>query len=435
MLKRYLAFLLILFVFVINTTAQEVKQDSELLKKIKALPGVVEVKETRFDNKFYSEAYEIMFEQPLDHSKPDGEKFLQRFFISHKDYSKPVVLVTEGYSAGRAGVSEITRIVGGNQVTVEHRFFGRSVPKEMKWEHLTVKNSVDDLHRIVTTIKNLYSGKWVSTGASKSGQTTLYYKTFYPNDVDASVPYVAPINLAAEDPRIYSFLRNVGTEEGRRKVKEFQIAMFKREDEILPLIKEETNKRKMVFSIGFEAAYEYAVLEYEFAFWQYGSVKVADIPAPDAPKEKMIEHLNKTNAMYYYSDAGIKQFEAFIYQAYTEVGYYNYDISELKQYMKYVKNPTNTILGPKNVKMVFNPETMQKVYKFLQYEGNNIIYIYGEIDTWSSTAVELIGRTNSIKLVKKGGYHGSGVRDLSPEQKELFYINMEQWLGMKLNRI
>jgi len=434
--KKYLLPIALILAFIFNAVpAQEKKADTELFKKLKALPGVKEITPTRFDTASFKEGYEIMFEQPLNHAKPNGEKFRQRIFLLHKDFSRPVDLETEGYQAGGARMTELNRILEGNILVVEHRFFGKSVPKVMKWENLTIKNSADDLHKIVTTLKKLYTGKWVSSGVSKGGQTTLFYKTFYPDDVDASVPYVAPINLSDEDPRIYSFLKTVGDEECRRKIKEYQIALLKREDELLPKVKEMAEKRKMVFSIGIEAAYEYAVLEYEFAFWQYGNVKCADIPAPDAPADQLLEHLNRTNAMYYYSDMGIKQFEAFIYQAYTEIGYYNYDIAELKPYLRAVKNPTNTILAPKGVKMIYNPATLQKVYHFLQYEGNNIAYIYGELDTWSSTAVQLLGRTNAIKLVKKGGYHGSSIRNLSDEQKELFYTSMEKWLGMKLKRL
>lgn len=434
-MRKYFLPVLLFFLFIINIPAQELKKETELTHKLKAIAGIVEVKSTRFDTTYYKEAYEIMFEQPLDHKNPKGEKFRQRFFIGHKGYDLPVKLETEGYSAGRIGVPELTRILGGNEVVVEHRYFGRSIPENLKWEYLTIKNSADDLHRIVTALKQIYKGKWVSSGTSKGGQTAIFYKTFYPNDMDASVPYVAPINLSAEDPRIYLFLQNAGDAECRKKIRDFQKALFQREDELLPLVKEMTDKRKMTFSIGLDAAFEYAVLEYEFAFWQYGAVKCSDIPAPDAPAKTLLDHLNRTNAIYYYSDNGIKQFEAFIYQAYTEIGYYNYDISELKQYMKAVKNPTNIILAPKGAKIVYNPETLQKVYNFTQYEGNNLAYIYGELDTWSATQVQLIGRTNAIKLVKKGGYHGTRIKDLDPDQKELFYSKMEEWLGIKLNRI
>lgn len=432
--KKYLLLFFIFVAFLFNAVSAQTVKETDLYKKIKALPGVKEIKATRFDTTFFKEGYEIMFEQPLNHEKPKGEKFQQRIFLLHKDYERPVDLETEGYSAYGARMTELNRILQGNILVVEHRFFGKSVPKTLKWEQLTIKNSADDLHKIVTAFKKLYTGKWVSSGASKGGQTTLFFKTFYPNDVDASVPYVAPINLAAEDPRIYIFLKNAGDENSRKRMREYQIALLKREDEILPMVKERTDKKKLTFSMGLAAAYEYAVLEYEFAFWQYGAVKPADIPSPDAPAKDLLDHLDKTNAIYYYSDSGIKQFEPFIYQAFTEIGYYNYDITDFKPYLKAVKNPTNTVLGPKGVKMVFNPATLQKVYNFLQYEGNNIAYIYGELDTWSSTAVQLIGRTNSIKLVNKGGYHGTRITQLSPAQQDLFYSNMEKWLGMKLTR-
>jgi hypothetical protein len=411
------------------------KPDSELLSRLKVLPGVVEVKETRFDEKLFKEAYEGMIEQPLDHRNPQGEKFRQRFFVSHIDFAKPVLLETAGYAAGRSGSGELTRILAGNQVTVEHRFFGRSVPSPLKWEYLNIKQAADDLHAIVTVLKTLYPGKWVSTGSSKGGQTTLFYKTFYPDDVDASVPYVAPINIAQEDPRLYLFLQNVGDEAARARIKDFQIAMFKREDEILPLVKALAEKKNWTFSMGVSEAYEYGVLEYPFAFWQYGSVKPADIPAPDAPAEKLFEHLNKTNAIYYYSDQGKKAFEPFQYQAFTEIGYYNYDITDFKEHMKSLKSPTNLVLCPKDAKIIYDPAPMANVYHFLQYKGDHIIYIYGELDPWSATAIPLIGRTDAVKIVVKNGYHGSRVRDFTPEQKELFYSTLERWLGLTLARL
>jgi hypothetical protein len=434
--KRIRAVPVLLFFVLLSPAAypQASKPGSELLVRLKALPGVVEAKEARFDEKLFKEAFELMFEQPLDHRNPQGTKFRQRFFVSHADYAKPVVLETAGYAAGQGRAGELTRILGSNQVTVEHRFFGRSVPSPMAWEYLTIRQSADDLHAIVTALKTLYPGKWVSTGSSKGGQTTLFYKTFYPDDIDASVPFVAPLNIAQEDPRLYHFLQTVGDETTRARIKDFQIAMFKREDEILPLVKDQAEKRKWTFSMGLSEAYEYGVLEYPFAFWQYGSVKPADIPAPDAPAEKLFEHLAKTNAVFYYSDQGKKAFEPFQYQAFTEIGYYNYDITDFKAHMKTLKNPTNQVLCPAEAKIVYDPAPMANVYHFLQYHGDRIIYIYGELDPWSATGIQLIGRADAVKFVVKNGHHGSRVRDFSPEQKELFYSTLERWLGLTLAR-
>ena len=85
--------------------------------------------------------------------------------------------------------------------------------------------------------------------------------------------------------------------------------------------------------------------------------------------------------------------------------------------------------------MVYNPATMAFVYNFLQHKANHVIYIYGELDAWSSTQMQLIGRTDAVKLVVADGHHGLlQVRSLSPEQQKVFYSKMDSWLGMQLNQ-
>jgi hypothetical protein len=99
-----------------------------------------------------------------------------------------------------------------------------------------------------------------------------------------------------------------------------------------------------------------------------------------------------------------------------------------------VKNPTNIILAPKNTDLTFNPETMYKVYTWLRDHGNNIIYLYGETDLWGATAMELSGKTNAVKIVKAGGSHRTRIRNLPPEQQEIVYDALEQWLDVSIAR-
>lgn len=407
--------------------------ETELLRRIRALPGVVEVQATRFDAQSFAEAYEIMFDQAVDHRKPEGPRFRQRLFLAHAGSDKPVVLVTEGYGARGSRAGELTRLLGANQINVEHRFFGRSVPAPLDWTDLTVRNSADDLHAIVSVFKALYPGKWVSTGVSKSGQTALFYKCFYPDDVDATVPYSAPVNVAQEDPRLYRFLETVGDEATRARIKDYQKALLKREDEILPLVAKWTESRKWTLNLSLAEAYEYGVLEYPFAFWQYGT-KPSDIPPADAPVQALFEHYQKINTFYFYTDQGQQAFEPFMYQAFTEIGYYNYDVADFRGLLKALKSPTNQVLCPKGVQIVFDPATMDRVYRFLQYEAGRVLYIYGGLDTWAATRPPLIGRTDAVMIVVPTAHHGVGMRDFSPEQKELAFAALERWLGLKLPR-
>ena len=65
----------------------------------------------------------------------------------------------------------------------------------------------------------------------------MYYNYFYPNDMDATVAYVAPLNLKEEDPKFHEFLKNVGDEDCREKIVNFQRDVLKHKDEIIPMLK------------------------------------------------------------------------------------------------------------------------------------------------------------------------------------------------------
>jgi hypothetical protein len=427
---RTLRLMSVIATMLIAGFVQAATQTGTFTTQLKAIPRVVGVKPA--EAKFGKGTLEVMFVQPLDHQNPNGPKFNQRILINANVLTNPVLLGTEGYEAWSMYGGELKTMLGTpNLVTVEHRYFGKSIPSLVVWKYLTVKNAADDMHDIVTAFHKVFTGKWVASGASKGGQTALYFKSFYPNDVDATVAYVAPINLAQEDPRIYRWLNTVGDAATRDKIRDLQIAFLKREDEILPLLGAKT----IDYSMGVNKAYEYGVLEFPFALWQYGT-KPEGLPAPDAPATDLVKAYRQVNAMYYYSDAGKKVFQAFMYQAFTEVGYYNYDITDLRLYLKANPNPTNMDLLPEGTKdgIVYNPATLAFVYNFLQYKANNVIYVYGETDTWSSTQMELIGRTNAVKILVKGAYHNASIRLASLEQKVHVISAMETWLGMKLKR-
>ena len=409
-------------------------QESGLLTQLRTLPDVEEVIPTVVDTPFFKEGYELRVRQPLDHANPHGRSFLQSVYISHVDFGKPVVYVTEGYaSRGGAKPTELTTLLDANQIVVEHRYFGKSRPDSMDWKYLTTRQAAEDHHHITVLLKPIYKGKWVSTGISKGGQTTLFYRYYFPDDVDASVSYVAPVNLSQEDPRIITFLRNVGTKEVRNKLKQFQLALLKRESEIVPLVGGLAIKKDYTFSIGKALAYEYSVLEFPCGFWQYGH-SPTEIPDPSAPPDSMLKALDNIASLFYYSDRGIKMFEPFQYQAYTEIGYYGYDITDFKPYLKVLKDPTNIILAPRNTELRFNPNVMYDVYTWLRDHGNKILYIYGEDDLWNATAMVLSGKTNAVKIVKPGGSHTTRIANLPPDQKELVYATLQQWLGVGIRR-
>jgi hypothetical protein len=373
---------------------------------------------------------EVMIEQPLDHNNPDGETFQQRVYISHVDPSQPVVMITAGYDAKYYYTSEITAELRCNQVMVEHRYFGRSVPDSLNWEYLNTWQAATDHHRIVTMFKELYPERWISTGISKGGQTVMYHSYYYPEDVDVRVPYVAPLNFGLEDERIYSFLDNVGSSRERRKVEKFQKLALKNQEEYMDAFKAFSEKKGYSYELvgGVEKAFEYCVLEYSFAYWQWGYVPSKKIPGKAAQSKEIIEHMNRVAGFDYFSDQFIVEYRPFFYQALTEMGYYGYDLDAFGKYLQHVDNPIFTFTLPENVDTPFNDELSIHLQQYINEEAENFIFIYGEYDTWSATAVTSVGDTNSKIFFKEGGSHRTRISNMPEEQKEEVFSTLGAFL-------
>ena len=405
---------------------------NDLKKNLESLPGILNVEIIQPDSE-YNEAYKIFIEQPIDHNHPEGKKFRQKFYLSHKDVSLPMVIELDGYNIDYNRENELSSILKCNKIVVEHRYFGESKPDSLDWNYLTIEQAANDHHKIIETLKKIYDKQWITTGISKGGQTTYIHKYYFPDDADASVCYVAPLNLAPEDPRIYHFLDNVGTKECRDKMVAFQREVLKREDKLIPMFIEDTKKSGYNYSIGdYEFIFEYVVLEYGFAFWQWQYTKCSQIPDTTASNDDLFEHLKTGSSFSYFSDQEIESNLPFIYQAYTQMGYYGYDISNFKDLLKEVKEPTSRIFLPDYMKPVYDCCIMQEINTWIQKHGNNMIFIYGEIDSWSATAVELTGETNAIKMVKPGGNHRTRIKSFNEKDQEYIINTIEDWIGYEV---
>jgi len=426
MRKASFIFLLMFFQCFITYT-QNFKQRLDSL----AVVYQFTVKEVTVDS-FFKEKYLLNFKQPVDHQNTESDKFNQRVFVSHYDIEAPVVFITEGYAASHAEntkfVSELTGLLKTNQVCVEHRYFGESVPDTLIWEQLTVANAATDHHRIVEVLKQLYRGKWIGTGISKGGQTAMYHRYFYPEDVDISVPYVAPLNFSSEEQRVYNFLNSVGSEDCRGRVFQFQKELLQHKSKYLLAFEKLARKRKLSYRMGIEKAYELTVLEYAFAFWQWGYIDCISIPEDYSDPDSIIKHLDQVAGLKWISNEGIEDMQPFFYQAMREIGFYGYDIEPFKKWTTFKQNPTFEFTLPEGVAVDFDPLLMQQVDYFIRHEADNMLFIYGEHDPWSAPAVDLTYHTNSIKVVKPQGNHRTRINNLPAEQQKLVIETLQNWL-------
>jgi len=376
----------------------------------------------------FTKAYQLVLNEPLDHNNPEAGTFKHYVYLSHVEETMPVVLVTEGYNA-RPRTYEMSKILKGNQVQVEYRFYGKSRPDSIPWQYLTNDQTVEDYHQLVTKLKRLYTGKWISTGISKGGETVLIYKSKYPWDVKVAVPYVAPLIDGQEDPRTQEHINTVGTDECRAKIVAFQRQVLVKRDSVLIEISKYAELKNMSFTeLSTDEALEYAVLEFPFSFWQWGA-KCEDIPNSTATAKELFDYVNGVVGISFYNDETYQDLLPSYYQHMTELGYYGFDTAPVKDLIEVVHEPTNLRFAPAEVDLTYNKEYIMEVRDFAENKGKQILYIYGEYDTWGACAPTPMPHVDALKMVLKEGSHSTRIKDFSEEDQQRIYDKLQNWLG------
>ena len=400
------------------------------------LPGVILEKMPVPDG--YSECYKLMIKQPVDHEDPSQGNFYQKVILSHRNIDAPTVIITQGYGLRGNYIYEPSALLEANQVNVEHRYFGESVPDSMDYRYLSLENATADLHHIRTLLGEYYQSHWISTGISKGGQTTIMYRYFYPEDVSVSIPYVAPLNFSLEDERIYTFLDTVGSDECRTAIRELQTRLLQNSDQAIERIKWFAKGAELDFSyLSLEQAFELAVLEYSFAFWQWGA-SCDHIPDGSEGLDADLENFLEVSGMDFFADATMEGYAPHYYQAALQYGYYGYRIDGFEDYLKAWppdRNPS-AIFPPHKIPVEYQEGFTRAVDDWLKKEGDNFIYIIGGWDTWSATAVVPSKKVNSLWIVLPKKDHGAArMRNMSEDQLEEMIDKLETWLNMPIENI
>jgi len=400
-------------------------------QKLQNLFPTAEITEMESKDHF-SKAFQIVLDEPLDHKNTAAGTFKHYVYLSHTDTKMPTVLVTEGYNANPS-TYELSKIFKGNQVQVEYRFYGKSRPDTIPWQYLKNDQAIEDYHNLVTKLKRLYTGKWISSGISKGGETVLIYKSKYPWDVDVAVPYVAPLINGQEDKRTEDHINTVGSVACRVKIAEFQRNVLKNRVAILGEISNYAAAKNMSFTeLSAEEALEYAVLEFPFSFWQWGG-NCDEIPTENSTAAAMFYYINDIVGISFYNDQTYVELLPSYYQHLTELGYYGFDTTPVKDLLKVVYEPTNKRFAPKNVDLTYNPNYINEVRDFVENKGNKILYIYGEYDTWGACAPSPKPHVNALKMVLKEGSHKTRIKDFSADDQKLIYDKLQNWLGYSVN--
>lgn len=432
--KNILITFLLLF-FWVHATSQS------LLPKLQQIFGTENV--VSANSSVFNEYYYINVKQPVDHTDSSKGYFHQRVFLGHNNTQSPTLLETLGYQIPTYVTIdtklELTELLNTNQVYVEHRYFGKSVPDATN-AYLTCKQASDDYHNIRQLLSEIYPNKWLSSGTSKGGYATLAYKYYYPNDVNASFAYVAPFPLEKEDKRPETFLEEKRKTEVGKRIFEYQLYLLKNKKELMPVFD------KMVKAAGMntkpltdtEILYDYAVLEMDFTFWQndpsiqnferyinesYDYLVKEGFVTPielNNFEDKMVIYL--LDCVHGFTDPN---YTPHYYQAFSEMGYYGYNEKPFEKYLKQKDYPLE-IFAQKTV--TYNSDNAKAIKIFTETTIDKMIFIYGANDPWTATSVTVPPKSDNLLLVHPTANHSVEIGDFSANEKEKIMERLNFWL-------
>jgi hypothetical protein len=378
----------------------------------------------------------LEYEQPADHGAPNGQRFAQRMALHHRDASAPFVLGSSGYfiNPKLQRIREPAQLLGANQLYVDHRFFTPSRPEPTDWSLLTIEQAAADHHRIAEALRPIYSGKWISTGASKGGMTSLYHRRFFPDDVDGTVAYVAPHSHGTADPRYLDFVASLGDPDCRQRLHGFQREVLLRRPAMLERMAAQAETESLSYDLlGAEEVLDVATVEFVFGFWQYfDASRCADIPAQAATDDEIWTFLDEIVSPKQWADSATLTYEPYYWQAATQLGYPAVEEAHLADLLLHPKFdvPTSFVLPGPGKDPVFDSGAMEDVTGWLSTEGERILFIYGQNDPYTAAAFDLGGAKDSHRFVVPQGNHDAKIVDLPESDRAAALDALEAWTGV-----
>lgn len=371
------------------------------------------------------EVYQLKFRQPVDHDQP-GKTFEQKVGIQFRGFDRPTILVTCGYfwlgwmdDSGMCLANELD----ANLVIVEHRNFGDSKADDPQWTCETSRQVSADLHEVVTALKPVLKGRWMSTGVSKNGETSLDYCYYYPNDMDLCTAFCPPFLTSLYDLRIGKYMmEESGTEEERQAMK----AGIRRyleggEQGLYQAFCDSVAKRNL--RIPSFTEYVYNVFEIYFNAFSYyrGEERKSEMAYADEPVPTLFK---KWNSML--TSNRISAFSTYYVDCFKEQGFYTNDyeqFSDLLDGTSFDKTKVNLEQLPEKDRWIVpyydNSQRLSLLNDFLPQSTTPTLLVYSKDDPWTGARPEYINPVTTKMVINPDGIHNDNLNDPTNYAPEL----------------
>lgn len=422
----------------VQTPARAVQQSGDILDQLKAVPGLTVLSEEPPPAPEYR-FFLLSFRQPIDHRHPSAGTFEQRFQLLHKSTDRPMVLHTTGYDMPEYSFrAEPTKLLDGNQISVEERFFTPSRPQPADWGKLDIWQAATDHHTIVEALKPIYTAKWVSTGASKGGMTSVYHRRFYPGDVAGVVAYVAPNDPINVEDRAYDrFFQTVGDATCRRDLENLQKQALTRRVELVAKYQAFADLNGYTFTTlgSADRAFEMTVLDTVWGFWQYHSrADCATVPATTASSQEIFDFINGIADFSFYTDQGLAPYTPYYYQAATQLGWPSLRFEHLRGLAAYPNLYQANSSLPAELRSRHQVLPMLDVDFWVRTQSSQMLFVYGSDDPWGAEPFHP-SRHDSFSFTAPGANHGANLAALPAADRDTATAALLRWAGVDATKV
>jgi len=171
---------------------------------------------------------------------------------------------------------------------------------------------------------------------------------------------------------------------------------------------------------GIERAFEFAVLEYPFSFWQSGK-SCDDIPYRTDGFAKDLFHFVDAVGLGLYTDESMEYYGPHYYQAGTEMGYYGFETEEFNDELRHLSGEPSAVFMPDGLELNYDNSLNEKVNQWVNSDADDMIFIYGGIDTWTATGAEVSENNKVLKIVLDERSHSdANIANMTEEQRDRF---------------
>jgi hypothetical protein len=423
-----------------DTTTLPTVGEPEWLSALRALPGVtIDGLSKGVD----ATQVFLSFEQPVDHDAPGGPTFRQRGFLRHRDEHAPTVLSTYGYALA-IQESEPGLLLKGNELELEKRFDGASVPEDradLDWTTLTAEQVAADAHHVVELLSPLYDGAWIGNGGSNGGIDALSHRMFYPDDLAGTIAYVAPLMTSIDDDRIDAHFTDHVDPTCQAALEKLQLALLTdlRDDYVA---RGEAYLQAMAAYYenygytgyeptfdrvgGLERSLQLAMIEFPFVFWQYsGNAGCAGVPDPEVDPVAAVD-FGVNNAWVPNgpsgSDAVLEAYGTYFVSVNAYLGYPSVDTTPIAAYVDAdLVGPNPAIYLPPDAPVPTFDALGPKIQAWLDDDAENVVLVDGQLDPFSRVRGDTSAADATVtSFVDPDGTHLTRLQDLTdPEVDEI----------------